>query len=452
MIKAAACHWRLRTKLLLLIMGLAIFCVALFIGLWHQQNNVATLLERAGFIDFFDSEAFVARARELAPNYTVPPYYESDEGVNDPVVQAFQPYCDALVDEYTGVYVYGLDDGLYRGSAPAGIITRSWFNTIWTLEFKMFGEEIYEFPVEFANGPYLVHVFSYHRVLFAYPYLITCAILCIALFLGSVLFFLSRMTRRIGRVKDHIVQMAAGDLDTPIPACGNDEIGIVARELDALRCTLADNFQREREAQTANRDLITALSHDLRTPLTVLTGYLEVLKHTQQENSPYVDRCLRKADDIRLLTDHLFDAALVEKAAVPVVLQEVPLTTFTDCLRDNTDFLQTCGFQTDCRLTLSEGSLIADPTLLRRMLDNLFSNIIKYGDKHSAVIVACHQDAEGLRLTLQNHIKPSAPAQDSHHIGLQNVQRMVDQLGGTLQIQSDTAFFQVTLTLPSDKG
>ena len=362
-------NWRIRSKLLLLIIFSALLSVILFLGLWHQQNNVCTLLERAGLVEWFDSEAFTEKARRLASDYTVPPFHESDEGMDDPAVIAFQPYCEALADEFTGVYVYGLDDGLYRASSAANIVTRSWFNTIWTLEFKMLGEEIYEIPVEFANGTYLVHVFSYHRILSTYPYLAFCLFVSIAFFLGSVLVFVNRMVRRIRLVERAILKMSGGDLEAEVPACGSDEIGTVASELDKLRITLITNQRREHEAQVANRDLITALSHDLRTPLTVLTGYLEILRRSDSpDKDRYAERCLQKAGDIHLLVDRIFDATLVEETSSPPLLQKLPISIFYDALNDNLDFLRTCGFNTIAQLSTVDGDFFGDAVLIRRIL------------------------------------------------------------------------------------
>ena len=82
--------------------------------------------------------------------------------------------------------------------------------------------------------------------------------------------------------------MASGDLTTPTPKYGGDEIGILSSELDKLRITLNDTLRQEQESRQANQDLITAMSHDLRTPLTILNGYLEVLKF--RENAGYAGR------------------------------------------------------------------------------------------------------------------------------------------------------------------
>lgn len=72
--------------------------------------------------------------------------------------------------------------------------------------------------------------------------------------------------------------MSTGDLETPAPGMAYDEIGILARELDMLRTTLRDYIVSEQQMQKANWELITSLSHDMRTPLTILKGYLEVLR------------------------------------------------------------------------------------------------------------------------------------------------------------------------------
>lgn len=440
------CNWRIRSKLLLLILGTAVACVLLFIGLWHQQNTVCTLLERAGIVDWFDDEAFQERARALAKNYTVPPFYEEGDGENDPAVIAFQPYCDSLADEWTSVAVYG-DDGLYRAGKAADLVQRSWFNTIWTLSFKMLGEEILEFPVEFANGAYSIVVYSYHRVLFTYPYLFFCLFVSIAVFLGSMILFVQRMTRRIHRIENASLQMAGGDVTTPVPACGGDEIGVVARELDTLRTTLAENMQHEHDAQTANRDLITALSHDLRTPLTVLIGYLEVLKHnTDQKATLYANRCLQKADELRVLTDHLFDAARTEETPPTPALQHLPMSLFTDIVGSNVDFLQTCGFHIETSGASCQGTLLGDPTALRRICDNLFFNIVKYGDKTLPVRVQLETDDATLHLHLSNANK--ANTSEGSQIGLKNVRHLLENLGGNLETSESATHFSVQLSLP----
>ena len=84
--------------------------------------------------------------------------------------------------------------------------------------------------------------------------------------------------------------------------------------------------------------------------------------------------------------------------------------------------------------------------MLRRMFDNLFSNIIKYGDKGTAVAITLESDGTQLRLTLKNAIRDTAA--ESNHIGLRNVQHMIAQHGGSLETRSDDAVFTAVLSLP----
>lgn len=441
----------LRTKFLLFIVLWAACAIALFAILWHNQGNAAQIAEDIGLIDWFDEPAFREKASQMAKDYTVPAYHEIDEGMDDPEVIAIQPYLNALSDEFTGVYIYGMDDGLYRAGKSASITTRSWFDSIWTLEFKMLGEEIAEFPVEFANGTYTLLYISYHRVLFAYPYTIGSALFCIVLFLTGILLFVNRMVRRIQRIERAILRMSSGDLETTVPACGKDEIGVVAQELDVLRHTLESSIQQEQESRRANQDLISALSHDLRTPLTVLTGYLEMLKrlpNTTPLQAATVDRCLKKSADIHILTDKMFDAALVDETVTPPILTKLPLNTFTTCLSENIDFIKIAGFTIDSQCSLCDKYFFGDTIMMKRIADNLFSNILKYGDKHVPIHLTLECDASTLHLTLKNGIRAQADPLTSSHIGLKNVQQMLSYHHGSIQTHRDNNLFVVELQLP----
>lgn len=72
--------------------------------------------------------------------------------------------------------------------------------------------------------------------------------------------------------------MSQGDLDHTIKINSNDEIAELSNQIDNLRLTLKDNFATEEANRKANYELVTALSHDLRTPLTSLMGYLDIIR------------------------------------------------------------------------------------------------------------------------------------------------------------------------------
>ena len=96
--------------------------------------------------------------------------------------------------------------------------------------------------------------------------------------------------------------MSSGDLTTPVQSAGCDEIGILAIELDSLRSALRENFLHEQEVHKSNQELIAALSHDLRTPLTILKGYLEILNLNR--NPDMQTEYIRDRKSTRLNSSH----------------------------------------------------------------------------------------------------------------------------------------------------
>ena len=289
--------------------------------------------------------------------------------------------------------------------------------------------------------------YSYHRSKFTYPYVIASIILCVAVFLSGILIFIGRMMKRVSAVKDSIVRMSVGDLSSPVPPCGADEIGIVSKELDTLRQTLQENIRRESESRQANQDLITAMSHDLRTPLTVLNGYLEVLKLKRADSGvreKYVDRCLEKAADIKALTDRMFEYALVYEENETADLKPLSISDLAECLRENCEFIRIAGFTVEEKFEYgAESEMYGDKVMLKRIFSNLFSNILKYGDKKGEVTVQICPECGRLKILITNLIKKDAADTESNQIGLRSVRKMVEMHQGELYTFVETNIYTV---------
>ncbi len=439
---------KIRTQSAIVILCAFILAFALFELLWLNKWSICETAEdlKLFHTQIYDKEFQDMLAKE-ALKYNIP-----ESGDDAEAVKALKPFFDAA-NEYTGIYVYGHDDGLFRAGRFASAMEDDSFVFFFNIGYRLTGgdgEFVQEFPLEFANGTADIMIYNYERTLFIYPFLFVCLFLAIALFLVIVLFFLNRKMRQILALKDEILTMSAGDLTHHIPDFGGNEIGILAGELNHLRESLSENIQKQQESHKANQDLITALSHDLRTPLTILNGYLEVLKlkrnpKTQEE---YLDRCLKKAEDIKELTDRMFEYALVAEE------NETPKTAWlsTDfivqCLTENCDFIRLAGFKTTLKLPEATGVLQSDKTMLKRIFNNLFSNIIKYGDKKHTVMVSGQIQDMQFSVSVSNVSKGEASHIDSNNIGLKNVDRMVQMLEGRLSVQQEQERFQVELHFP----
>ena len=398
-----------------------------------------------------------------ALNYDIP-----DSEADTEAVKKLQPLFDQL-DDYTSLAIYGMEDGIYRASQYPRCMDKEQFQSFFDIGYRLTDgamDQQHERNTKFKNGYATVIVNFYHSSVFIFPYFLFSLFVSVGLFLLILLFFINRKMKQVVLLKQEILRMSAGDLSTPVVSSGADEIGVLSRELDHLRLTLDQNIRQEQEAHQSNRKLIAALSHDLRTPLTVLHGYLDILQLNRNPDmqSTYVNRCLQKTDDIRRLTDRMFEYALVYDASEPEQIQLIPvsLSQLLELFREQMDFLELAGFHTDISFPDADTSDIttpdaltiqADPELCKRILDNLFSNVLKYGSKQETVTLSMQLTPESdgdaaLCLVLKNTVKPEHSAVESNQIGLKSSTRNMERMGGSLVVCQTDAFFEVTLSFP----
>ena len=183
--------WRLRAKQVIIIIVMGSESLMLYRFLWEHQVDAADLLEQAGIVTWVDSEKFIGKVTEAAKDYSVP---ESEDDTE--TQRAIDPFLDEFTDEYTGISIYGLEDGLYRYGRSPEILERFAFGSILSNSQIILGDIQGEYPVEFANGTYdLVH-YSYSRSRFTYPYVAVSIILCVMVFLAGILTFVGRSMKR----------------------------------------------------------------------------------------------------------------------------------------------------------------------------------------------------------------------------------------------------------------
>lgn len=469
---------RIRTQLALLILATGFLCFSLFQFMWMHKWNVWEFLSQNSslFLDIFPDldEDFWKKLRQEALKYDVP---ESEEDAD--AVVALQPFFDTLADEYTGIYIYGLEDGTYRAGAIPTIMLSDQFRFTFDSFYQWTdgtGEMGYEFPIKFKNEYAQVLVYFYHRTRFVAPYFIFCLIFSVVLFFAVILFFINKKMKSVILLQKNILQMASGDLNTPVPAMGQDEIGILAHELDGLRLALKETIVQEQESHKANQDLVAALSHDLRTPLTIIKGYLEILKRNPNPDmhGKYIDQCLQKTDDIKEMTDRIFEYALVYEDTETPELSQLPAEILMQHLTENVDFLHLTGFHTKFHPTeTADATFSGDKAMIKRVFNNLFSNIIKYGDKKEPVVITVALEEKitvekteftktagntgssknpaakyHIKVVLVNTVKSDYSKICSTQIGLKSVRKMMELMNGKLETENDGIHFAVTLLFP----
>lgn len=282
-----------------------------------------------------------------------------------------------------------------------------------------------------------------------------CAVfLAFLVFVTLLLLCIRRKTRYITQLESELKVLEGGDLNYPITIRGRDELTSLAMQIDAMRRTILERQEQEEQAQNANRELITAISHDLRTPLTSLSGYLEILiRHKYSDGAQlqkYLEAGFAKVRQIKDMSDKLFSYFLVyDKNQTQLRLQRVNGVEFVSQLVEESLFdLESEGFHFQRKAGDVSCFFMADMDLVRRVFGNLFSNLLKYADRAVPVQVIYRQEQDRLFIRFENTKKPCETNIQSTNIGLKTCETIMERHGGEFQYRNDGSLFQADLYFP----
>jgi signal transduction histidine kinase len=254
--------------------------------------------------------------------------------------------------------------------------------------------------------------------------------------------------------------LAEGDLDNRIGWLGaGPELNTLAAALDETAANLKRSLARERAAETRRKDLITAVSHDLRTPLASLRAMIEAINDGVVDDAPtlrrYVGEMRRSVESLSLLVDDLFelvqlDAGAIEAESERVRLDDVVRSALTTCEPQARE--KGLVLETDIRG--GEGFLCS-PRLVR-VLQNLLQNAIRHTPADGTVRMEVRHGPAGLELVVEDTGEGIAPealqqvfepfwrgdaarSNSGSGLGLALAKRIVESLGGQIRVQSEPA-------------
>ena len=311
-----------------------------------------------------------------------------------------------------------------------------------------------EYPVNFTDGVYSVAVYDNSGSRFFSAVALAALALAVLVFLAIVLLYDQHITRTVQTLSRQVRQVSRGDLGMQIQPMTHDEIGQLALDVDTMRLSIIDKLQREEAAWQANTQLITAISHDVRTPLTALMGYLEILADESiapEERQAYLQVCKNNAVRLKGLTDELFGFFLVFGKPTPDQSpEEFDAAMLIDqILMEHEMNLMQKNFHVEMRHEGEiTGKLRIDLTHLRRVFDNLFSNVNKYADPEKPVTIVQLVEGDDIRITIVNHIAHQTNRAESNRIGLQTCHKLVHAMGGEFNQSRTKDTFTAEVLLP----
>ena len=158
------------------------------------------------------------------------------------------------------------------------------------------------YMVRFSDRICTVSVMDYSGVAVYNGVHIVGILIAVTIYFLIVILYHHFQIKAILHLSDEVEAVSGGALSAPIMLRRNDEIGTLARSVDVMRTTILTKMEEEKATREANSELITSMSHDIRTPLTTLLGYMELLQNESDrlttEQSTYVRLCSEKAEQI----------------------------------------------------------------------------------------------------------------------------------------------------------
>lgn len=306
------------------------------------------------------------------------------------------------------------------------------------------------YNVTFEDGEaqvYIMGMYSYHTYMFA---LILDIIASFIIFFILIMFGIRRKIRYVNELGRDIEILEGGNLDYEVQVKGKDELTELARGLNAMKISFHNQIKEVENLTKTNQVMITEISHDLRTPLTSVLLYAEILKSGKYEDEEsklkYLDKMIKKIHHIKELSDGMlaYYAHVVEERYVPAQFCSV-YSAIYDELFDMFQYLEEHGLKIKASLQWQPGQIYIYEKYLVRIFDNISSNILKYADRQAPVKIWDEYGVDEMCITFENTCIKDRKSKDSYSIGIRNVKTMLKEIDGRCDVVKDAKMFRICI-------
>lgn len=271
-----------------------------------------------------------------------------------------------------------------------------------------------------------------------------------------------RKTKYIEELAQGLLEISKGNLDYRVNAKSRDELGLLATNINYMAEQLHIKNEEERRAEKTKNELITNVSHDLRTPLTLIMGYLRLLKDNNYENKQQADNYLNiafsKSEKLKVLIDDLFEYTKLSNEGVKLVQERVCINELLEqLLEEVVSFAEENDVTIKRAFTQEKLYAVVDPDKIIRVFENLLTNAIKYCFKPSQIKVLMYRELQHVKICVINRGEPMTAEEidrlfdrfyrveesrssetGGSGLGLAIARSIVDYHGGEIYAESDS--------------
>ena len=310
------------------------------------------------------------------------------------------------------------------------------------------------YTIEFADGEVeagISGVFDYQLYNYAS---FGEMLLAFSIFILMVLIGIRKKMEYIRKLSKEIQILEGGNLEYKITVTGKDELAALAGGLDCMRESFRRQTIQEAEIVRENQKIVTQMSHDIRTPLTSIMLYTELLKKGTYKNEEqfreYIEKIERKTRRMKQLADNLFEYSLVSSdQEIELEEAENEKMLFYDLFSETTSYLEQQGYQVDFLVNWNEVRLKINTDYISRILDNVTSNIQKYADKSCPVTIGSVKNGNMEGFYFENRAAMQSEENESTEVGIQSIKNMMAKMGGKCIAGKENETFRLILYFPA---
>jgi len=279
------------------------------------------------------------------------------------------------------------------------------------------------------------------------------------LLVGLSLFFL--ITRRLRALAETVRAFERGELGRRVEVHGRDELGALSHSFNDMAATIAANVEQLRLAERMREELVTNISHDLRSPLASIQGYLETLalkdpQLTSEERGRFLEITLKNASSLQRLVEDLFELVMLDTRQVkPRCEPFQPAELAQDVVLKLKHRAEAAGVALAADFAGEMPLVAADIGMIERVLTNLIENAVRFTPAGGSVAVSLAREGEAVLFAVADtgrgiapedlpHVfdrfysadRSKAPSRGGTGLGLAIAREIVELHGGKLEAES----------------